>query len=115
MKQDWNFNKILEKLAKYGLRPTLSGSNIHKVDASKQSAFKFLKVLSGLRDWEVCSPDVVASIEFCREKIIEMSVDEYEEFFQQQFPSVSRPRTAPPATKSDRGNTQAPARPTRSA
>ena len=62
-----------------------------QVDSGKQSAFKFLSVLEGLRDWEVCSPDISAAVEFCRQKIVEMSVDEYEEWFQQQFPTV-RPR-----------------------
>ena len=59
-----------------------------QVDSGKQSAFKFLRVLEGLRDWEVCSPDISAAVEFCRHKIVEMSVDEYEEWFQQQFPTV---------------------------
>ena len=54
-----------------------------QVESSKQSAYKFLKVLSGLRDWEICGPDVSASIEFCRDKIVEMTVEEYEEWFQQ--------------------------------
>ena len=69
-----------------------------QVEASKQSTYKFLKVLAGLRDWEICAPDVSAAIEFCREKIVEMSVEEYEEFFTHQFPSVVRPHTAPPIT-----------------
>ncbi|ELT98833.1 hypothetical protein CAPTEDRAFT_210878 [Capitella teleta] len=93
IKQDWYFTKIMSKLGKYGL-----------VEASKQSAFKFLKVLTGLRDWEICSPDITAAIEFCRTKIVEMSVDEYEDFFMQQFPMVVRPNTAPPASKHSKGS-----------
>ena len=54
-----------------------------QVESSKQSAYKLLKVLSGLRDWEICAPDVSAAVEFCRQNIVEMSVDEYEEWFQQ--------------------------------
>ena len=63
-------------------------TSFSQVDSGKQSAFKFLRVLEGLRDWEVCSPDISAAVEFCREKIVEMPVDEYEEWFQQQFPKV---------------------------
>ena len=59
-----------------------------QVEASKQSAYKFLMVLTSLRDWEICAPDVSAAIEFCREKIVEMSVEEYEDWFRQQFPKV---------------------------
>ena len=58
------------------------------MEANKQSAYKFLMVLSGLRDWEVCAPDISAAIEFCREKIVEMPVEEYEDWFHQQFPKV---------------------------
>ena len=68
----------------------------------KQSIYKFLKVLQGLREWEICSPDITASIEYCRERIVEMTVEEYELWFKQQFPKVSRPQTAPPASKTDK-------------
>ena len=64
-------------------------SGIFQVEANKQSGYKFVRVLEGLREWEVCSPDVSAAIEFCREKIIEMPVDEFEEWFKNQFPAVS--------------------------
>ena len=52
----------------------------------------------------MCSPDISAAVEFCREKIVEMSVEEYEEWFQQQFPSVVRPHTAPPAMRNGKDN-----------
>ena len=48
-------------------------------------------MLSSLRVWELCSPDVSAAIEFCRERIIEMPVDEYEAWFRENFPQVMRP------------------------
>ena len=49
-----------------------------QIDSGKQSAYKFLEVLGGLRDWEVCSPDISAAIEFCRERIVDMNIEEYE-------------------------------------
>jgi len=52
---------------------------------------KFQQVLSGLRVWELCSPDVSAAIEFCRQRIIEMPVEEYEAWFHEHFPQVMRP------------------------
>ena len=64
----------------------------------KQTIYKFLRVLEGLREWEICSPDVTAAVEFCRERIVEMTVEEYEWWFKERFPKVSRPQTAPPAS-----------------
>ena len=69
---------------------------------SKQSVYKFLRVLEGLRDWEICSPDISAAIEFCRERIVDLSVEEYEEWFRSMFPRIKRPQTAPPALRGDR-------------
>ena len=60
------------------------------------SALNFLKVLGTLREWEICSPDVTAAVEFGREKVVNMPVDTYEAWFQSQFPRVIRPQTAPP-------------------
>ena len=68
----------------------------------KQTIYKFLRVLEGLREWEICSPDVTAAIEFCRERIIEMTVEEYEWWFKERFPKVSRPHTAPPSSKTEK-------------
>lgn len=64
-------------------------------------------MLKGLRDWEICSPDICAAIEFCREKIVEMSVEEYEEWFMETFPAVIRPQTAPPAIKGSKSDSRA--------
>lgn len=89
LKQEWYYAKILQKLANFGL---VEGTG-------KQSIYKFIKVLEGLREWEICSPDITAAIEFCRERIVEMTVEEYESWFTQRFPKVSRPQTAPPVSK----------------
>ena len=79
-----------------------------QVEASKQSSFKFRRVLKGLRDWEVCSPDVSAAIEFCRERIVDMTVEDYEEWFIEAFPTVIRPQTAPPAIKGSKTDNRSP-------
>lgn len=68
----------------------------------KQTIYKFLRVLEGLREWEICSPDVTAAIEFCRERIVEMTVEEYEWWFKERFPKVTRPQTAPPSSKTEK-------------
>ncbi|KAK3578243.1 hypothetical protein CHS0354_011560 [Potamilus streckersoni] len=93
IKEEWQYQKILKKLARFGL---VEGSGKHSI-------YKFMKVLQTLREWEICSPDVTAAIEFCRERIVEMTIEEYEEWFQQRFPKVTRPQTAPPTIKTDKG------------
>ncbi|XP_052260271.1 coiled-coil domain-containing protein 60-like isoform X2 [Dreissena polymorpha] len=116
LKKEWYYGKILQKLANFGL---VEGSG-------KQSIYKFIKVLEGLREWEICSPDITAAIEFCREHIVEMTVEEYESWFSQRFPRITRPQTAPPATAAkpdrdvrletaDKLRPNAPKRPTQSA
>ncbi|XP_052764388.1 coiled-coil domain-containing protein 60-like isoform X4 [Mya arenaria] len=100
LKQEWFYGKILQKLANFGLvfDAGLSFNDMILVEGTgKQSIFKFIKVLEGLRSWEICSPDISAAIEFCREHIVKMTIDEYEEWFSQKFPKVTRPQTAPPA------------------
>lgn len=116
LKQEWFYAKILQKLGNFGL---VEGTG-------KQSIYKFIKVLEGLREWEICSPDITAAVEFCRERIVEMTIEEYESWFTQRFPRVTRPQTAPPAVKTekkdDRSNSglasarrMVPKRPTQSA
>lgn len=71
----------------------------------QHSMLKFIKVLGTLHEWEICSPDVSAAVEFAREKIIDMSVEDFEAWFQTQFPKVARPQTAPPRSeKKDDGD-----------
>ncbi|XP_013378790.1 coiled-coil domain-containing protein 60 isoform X2 [Lingula anatina] len=86
------FRKIMDKLEKYG-----------KIDSGKQTVLHFLKILERLRDWEICNPDVSAAIEFCRERIVEMTVEDFEEWFRQYFPAMKRPQTAPPVLNLERG------------
>lgn len=91
LKNIWYYQVILPKLYKFGLLQNFGNKFV-----------KFLKVLSGLQPWQICSPDISAAIEFFRARIIQMSVEEYERWFHQQFPLVYRPETAP--TKSSEEN-----------
>ena len=72
-----------------------------QVDSAKQNEIRFLKVLKGLRPWEICHPDISAAIEYCREKIIEYPMENYEEWFAQSFPTIVRPQTAPPVVSKE--------------
>lgn len=72
-------------------------------NTSKQAVIKFLKVLEGLREWEICAPDIAAAVEFCRERIVDISIDEYEEWFASVFPRITRPQTAPPTLSGEQG------------
>ncbi|KAL5013469.1 hypothetical protein ScPMuIL_007739 [Solemya velum] len=89
LRDEWFYKVIIEKLAKFGL---MEGSG-------KSSVYKFLLVVESLRPWELCSPDVSAAIEFVREKVVSMAVEDYEEWFQHTFPKITRPQTAPPSKK----------------
>lgn len=93
MKQIWFYRTVLQKLSRYGLVHEDADGEVE--NTSKQSVYKFLKVLEGLRRWEICAPDVAAAVEFCRARIVDMSVEEFEEWFSQAFPKVLRPNTAP--------------------
>ncbi|XP_076437921.1 coiled-coil domain-containing protein 60-like isoform X2 [Babylonia areolata] len=100
----WYYQAILTKLRKYGLQADLDDQ---VESTSKQSVYKFLKVLESLRDWEICSPDISAAIEFCRERIVDLSVEEYEEWFKSVFPRISRPHTAPATLRGDKDKKEA--------
>ncbi|KAL4218126.1 Coiled-coil domain-containing protein 60 [Mactra antiquata] len=94
LKHEWYYAKILQKLGNFGL---VEGRG-------KQSIYKFIKILEGLREWEICSPDITAAIEFCREHIVEMTIEEYESWFVQRFPKITRPQTAPAGMKGGEKN-----------
>lgn len=86
-RKQWYFNEILEKLKKFGMKYHPEEKT---ESSSKASEIKFLAVVRSLRTWEICSPDVAAAIEFCRESVIEMAADVYEEFLRREFPSIVR-------------------------
>ncbi|XP_031748706.1 coiled-coil domain-containing protein 60 isoform X2 [Xenopus tropicalis] len=59
----------------------------------------FLKFLEGLRTWELCSPDVSVAIEFVREHLIQMPLEEYTAWLNARlacFTSTGRVQSAPP-------------------
>ncbi|KAK3748604.1 hypothetical protein QZH41_016425 [Actinostola sp. cb2023] len=85
VKDDLCCTLVLNKLASYG-----------SLEGRKISSSQFVKVLSVLRVWEVCSPHISAAIEFVRDKVVEMSEDDYEEWFQVTFPQPKRAVSAPP-------------------
>lgn len=68
--------------------------------SSKANEHKFTKVLKLIRTWEICSPNIAAAVEFCRDRIIEMSEEDFEELYQHIFPMIDRPKTAPAKTSS---------------
>lgn len=107
LREEWYYKVIMKKLAKYGLHRTLDQRRVTiiQIEGAGQQLSKrtFFKVLERLREWEICSPDICAAIEFCREKIVEMTVEDFEEWFSQQFPKIQRPQTAPVGKKKSRG------------
>ncbi|KAM8961213.1 coiled-coil domain-containing protein 60-like [Pelodytes ibericus] len=58
----------------------------------------FLKMLSGLRNWELCAPDISVAIEFVREHVIQMPLEDYTFWLQTRLTSSppNRVQTAPP-------------------
>ncbi|KFQ80032.1 Coiled-coil domain-containing protein 60, partial [Phaethon lepturus] len=71
VKSDHYVQKILKKLEKYGKTPDLK---IHPDT--------FLKALSDLHVWELCSPEIAAAVEFVRESIVQMPEEDFSEWFQ---------------------------------
>lgn len=78
--------------------------------SSKASEGKFTRVLKLIRPWEICSPDIAAAVEFCRDRVIEMSEEEFELIFQSAFPAIERPATAPAKVNSAAAKEQTKAR-----
>ncbi|XP_076083471.1 uncharacterized protein LOC143054359 isoform X3 [Mytilus galloprovincialis] len=106
LQNKWHYKHIIDKFkSKFGStrRSSQRRPTVVQIEGFGQqhSKIKFLKVLERLREWEICSPDISAAIEFCREKIVKMSIEQFEEWFQGQFPKVIRPQTAPPVKKDD--------------
>ncbi|XP_069475276.1 coiled-coil domain-containing protein 60 isoform X2 [Ambystoma mexicanum] len=57
----------------------------------------FLKVLNGMRPFELCSPDICVAIEFVRETFVQMSPEEYAAWLQTRVTSnCQRAQSAPP-------------------
>jgi len=84
VKHDRYCTVVLNRIAGYG-----------SLEGRKISSSQFLKVLSTMRVWEICAPDINAAIEFVREKVVEMSELEFEAWLNAKFPQPSRPASAP--------------------
>ncbi|KAM4707130.1 coiled-coil domain-containing protein 60 [Discoglossus pictus] len=58
----------------------------------------FLKVLDGLRSWELCSPEISVAIEFVREHLVQMPLEDYTKWLQARlaFLQQGRIQSAPP-------------------
>ncbi|KAM9281823.1 coiled-coil domain-containing protein 60 [Morus bassanus] len=78
VKSNHYVQKILKKLEKYGKAPDLK---IHP-DA-------FLKALTDLQVWELCSPEIAAAVEFVRESIVQMPEEDFSEWFQTRVAPLS--------------------------
>ncbi|XP_071803913.1 uncharacterized protein [Asterias amurensis] len=78
---------ILEKLQSMGI-----------IESRKITPQKFLNVLTGLKPWELCLPDVSAAVEFIRERVTLMSVEDFEAWYQHEIPGIMRSQSAPPNT-----------------
>ncbi|KAM4052286.1 coiled-coil domain-containing protein 60 isoform 2-T2 [Anomaloglossus baeobatrachus] len=87
LKNNQKFHIILEKLEK------LEEKQFIRIRPNA-----FLKVLHGLRTWELCSPDISVAIEFVREHLVQMPLKDYITWLQARLASSpsSRAQSAPP-------------------
>ena len=73
-----------------------------ELNAKKQNEEKFKKLLNTLRIWELLSPDVMSAVEFCRERILEISVEDFEEWFKTRHPDAFVARIVNPPSSEDK-------------
>ncbi|XP_077318206.1 coiled-coil domain-containing protein 60 isoform X2 [Lithobates pipiens] len=87
MKNNQKIKKILEKLEKLEMKQFV-----------RIRINSFLKVLAGLRHWELCSPDICVAIEFVREHLVQMPLEDYTAWLQTRLASspFHRVQSAPP-------------------
>ncbi|XP_038051433.1 coiled-coil domain-containing protein 60-like [Patiria miniata] len=87
---------VFSDMACAALLDKLQGMGI--IESRKITPQKFLNVLTGLKPWELCLPEVSAAVEFVRERVVLMSVEEFEAWYQHEIPGISRSQSAPPNT-----------------
>jgi hypothetical protein len=58
---------------------------------------EFFKILNTLKVWELVSPEVMGAVEFCREKILGIKLDNFDSWFQSKHPQVFVARPDKPA------------------
>ncbi|XP_078522031.1 coiled-coil domain-containing protein 60 [Lissotriton helveticus] len=86
LKKNLKIQKILSKLEK-----------LEEKQYIKIRPNSFLKVLNGLRPWELCSPDISVAIEFVRESLVQMSPEDYATWLQTRVSAnCQRAQSAPP-------------------
>ncbi|XP_069610557.1 coiled-coil domain-containing protein 60 [Ranitomeya imitator] len=87
LKNNRKIHNILEKLEKLEEKPFI-----------RIRTNSFLKVLHGLHTWELCSPDISVAIEFVREHLVQMPLEDYITWLQARLASSpsSRAQSAPP-------------------
>ncbi|MEE6503796.1 hypothetical protein FKM82_004960 [Ascaphus truei] len=87
MKMNQKIHKILGKLQKLEVKPFI-----------RIRPNAFFKVLSGLRTWELCYPDISVAIEFVREQLVQMPQEDYTAWLQTRLSSSQqgRAQSAPP-------------------
>lgn len=49
---------------------------------------EFFKILNTLKVWELLSPEVMGAVEFCRDKILGIKLDNFDSWFQSKHPQV---------------------------
>lgn len=69
-KDDVILSKLIEKLSYHG-----------KLNTRKKNEALFFRVLDNLKIWELLSPDIMSAIEFCRNRILEINEDDFEDWF----------------------------------
>ncbi|XP_028680376.2 coiled-coil domain-containing protein 60-like [Erpetoichthys calabaricus] len=79
-----NIHKILDKLSRFGDRQSLRIEPQH-----------FVNVLSAIRTWELCSPDLCVAIEIVREHVVQMPKEDYETWLKSRGALPTRPQSAP--------------------
>ncbi|XP_038647309.1 coiled-coil domain-containing protein 60-like isoform X1 [Scyliorhinus canicula] len=85
VKENLKMSRILKRLGKFGERQSF-----------RVRPHQFLKVLNGLRNWELCSPDICAAIEFMRDKVVLMPAEDYDSWLQLKLELPKRIQSAPP-------------------
>ncbi|XP_043571835.1 coiled-coil domain-containing protein 60-like isoform X3 [Chiloscyllium plagiosum] len=85
VKANQKIDQILKRLRRFGERQSF-----------RVRPHQFLKVLNGLRTWELCSPDISAAIEFMRDKVVQMPAADYDNWLQLKLDLPKRIQSAPP-------------------
>ena len=60
--------------------------NEKQLTSKKQNEALFFRILDTIRPWELISPDVMSAVEFCRERILDIPLSEFELWFKTKHP-----------------------------